>query len=204
MLVEESAPGGRLDLRDPPPGISQMQDTLGTVIIASHRSWGMALGLLAMTLFWNGIVSVFVAVALSGTLHHLGVIPPDWFPAPKMDGKIMGRGELIFLWLFLTPFIAIGTGMVLAFLSTLVGRTEVRIRRDQGSVFVGIGRLGWSRRFVPSEVKRVILVEHAARDSRGQFEIHIEHANGKRLKFGSLLKEERQVFLIAALKQALP
>lgn len=204
MLVKANATGGQFDLNDPPPGISWAQDTRGTVIIASHRSWMRALGLLAASLFWNGIVSVFVALALSGTFHHLGVTAPEWFPAPKMNDVTIGKGELIFLWLFLTPFIAVGTGLALAFLSTLAGRTEVRVHLNQGSVFVGIGRLGWSRRFAPSEVKRVTLVEHAGEDSsRSQFTAQIEQENGKRIKFGSLLKEERLLFLISALQQAL-
>jgi hypothetical protein len=139
--------------------------------------------------------------ALTGTLYHLGIHLPAWVPKMNNDGQPIGGGELIFLWLFLTPFIAVGTGMALGFVSTLAGKTEVRIGRDAGSVFVGIGRLGWTRRFAPAQLQHVRLVRRSNQNNHAQLEIHLEHADGKRIKFGSLLKEERQVFIVSALRQ---
>lgn len=199
--------GVRVDLQNPPQGTWYATDTLCTVIGASHRAWGKALGLLGIALFWNGIVSVFVLVALSGTLNHFGVIAPEWFPAPKMNDQVMGLGMLLFLWLFLTPFIVIGSGMIIALVSTLGGRTEVRIQQGMGRVYVGVGSLGWTRRFDPAQVGRVEIGQRTWRNSDGdsgsQTEIHLELAGGKKLKFGSLLKEERQHFLVSALRQVL-
>lgn len=194
-----------MDLHRPPAGMWCTNDQAGVVIGAFHRSWGRALGLLGISLFWNGIVSVFVLVALSGTLRHLHWPIPEWFPAPKMNGHDMGLGELLFLWVFLTPFITIGSGMLLALFSTLGGKTVVRISQGVGSVYVGIAGLGWTRRFDPVQVKRVELGQRSWRnsdaDSRSQTEIHLEEKTGKVLKFGSLLSEERQQYLSSALRQ---
>lgn len=206
-LVDDEILANPPDLQHPPAGTWHEPGTVDTVIGASHRSWAAALGSLAVCLFWNGIVSVFVLVALSGTLYNLGVELPSWFPAPEMNDKTMGWGAVLFLWLFLTPFIAIGIAMAVVFLSSLAGRTELRLRPDLGTIFVGIGPLGWTRRFDPAFVQAVKLHEKTWRDSdgdvRNQREIHLGLQNGKTFKFGSMLRDERRRFLVAALRQAL-
>jgi hypothetical protein len=206
-LVDDEGPATPPDLQRPPAGTWYRPGPVDTVIGASHRSLPAALGSLAVCLFWNGIVSVFVLVALSGTLHNLGVTLPGWFPAPEMNDETMSWGVVLFLWLFLTPFIVIGAGMVLYFLSALAGHTEVRLRQGMGTLFVGIGPLGWTRRFDPALVHTVKLRDKTWRDSDGdarrQRKIHLELQNGKTLEFGSTLREERQHFLVAALRQAL-
>jgi hypothetical protein len=205
VLVGLGDEASKVDLHRPPAGTWYVSDPSGMTAGASHRSWGQALGLLAISLFWNGIVSVFVAVALSGTLHHLGWGVPDWFPAPKMNGETMGLGELTFLWLFLTPFILVGTGLLVAFVSTLGGRTEVRVSGGTGKVVVGMGPLAWSRRFDPARIRSVSMAPRKWRnqdgDARSQNEIVLEEDSGRKVRFGSLLKEERQHFLLAALRK---
>src|SRR5205823_132174 len=128
---------------------------VGAVAGATHRSAGTAIGLLALSLFWNGIVSVFVFFALNATLHLWHVPRPGWFPAPKMNGGEMGAGMTIFLWLFLTPFILIGLAMLAGFLSALGGRTEVTVQGGQAVLYSGIGPLGRRRRFNAELVKEV-------------------------------------------------
>jgi hypothetical protein len=56
-----------VDLNRPPQGAWLVNDGGGTAIGASHRSLGAAAGLLFAALFWNGIVSIFVMLAISGT-----------------------------------------------------------------------------------------------------------------------------------------
>lgn len=200
-LFAENLEGGPVDLQNPPCGVRCETSAFETVIEASHRAWGAALALLAAALFWNGIVSVFVMFALFASLTQLGVVLPEWLPRFQNDGRPTGTGELIFIWLFLTPFIAIGTGLAVAFVSTIAGKTRVRIGRDAGSVFVGVGRVGWTRRFDPAQVRRIEIVHSAQRSGDGQFEILLELSDGKEIKFGSLLKEDRRRFLVSALKQ---
>lgn len=198
-----------VDFNRPPAGTWYRKDGLGLSIGASHRSLGMAVGTLAVALFWNGIVSVFVSLALASTLQHFGISQPHWFPAPRMNGSAMGVGMTIFLWLFLTPFIAIGLAMIAAFFSALAGRTEVRLGNSnaEGILFTGIGPVGWRRRFDPRNVKDVRIDDQRWRDSDGdrrrKTQIVMETREGKELKLAGSLPEERRKFLAAALRKAL-
>jgi hypothetical protein len=196
-----------IDLNNPPSGAWYRSDGAGPVIGATHRSIGTAIGALAFGLFWNGITSVFVLVALGSTLRHLGLHLPEWFPAPDMNGSPMSVGMTIFLWIFLTPFIAIGLVMIGAFFSALGGRTEVRVNNAQGVVFTGVGALGYRRRFDASGVKEVRIDDRQWRDSRGHSRhktcILIETREGKQVKLGSMLTPERRKFVAGALRKVL-
>ena len=196
-----------VDLGRLPAGVWRRRDGQGWILGASSRSWSMALGALAFGLFWNGIVSVFVLIVVASTLSHLGVPLPDWFPAPEMNGEPMGVGMTIFLWIFLTPFIAVGLGMVAAFLAGVAGKTEIQIRRGRGSVFTGVGVLGLRQRFNPESVVEVRLESRGRRDWEGdpnaRVQIVVEEAGGRRIRFGSSLPEERRRLLAAALHHEL-
>jgi hypothetical protein len=205
VMIAEQESG--VDLSQPPDGAWSYGDGRNSVIGATHRSLGAALGALAISLFWNGIVSIFVALAVSATLQHMGIALPHWFPSPRMNGGEMGVGMTIFLWLFLTPFIAIGLAMIGAFFSALAGRTQVRIGQGEGVVFTGIGSVGYRRRFNPSEVREVRIHDDSWRDSDGdrrrKTHIIIEANDGKLIKFGSTLREDRMRFVAAAIRAAL-
>jgi len=176
-------------------------------VSATHRSLGMAAGTLAMALFWNGIVSVFVLIAIAGTLKNLGVTLPTWFPSPDMNGSPMSTGMTLFLWIFLTPFIVIGVSMMGAFFLSVGGRTEVQADPTGGTVFTGVGPLGYRRRFMPSHVSDVRIEDKQWRDSDGDRQqktnIIIETKEGKLIRFGSMLSSERRKFLTAVLRKFL-
>jgi len=196
-----------VDFARPPAGAWYRDSGIGAVIGATHRSLGMAVGLLAFSLFWNGIVSVFVFLALNSTLHLIGVPTPAWFPPPEMNGSAMGVGMTIFLWLFLTPFILIGLAMLAGLFSALGGRTEATIQNGQVVLYTGIGPLGRHRRFSADSVKEVRIDDRRWRDSDGDArrtrQIVIEMAEGKPIKFGSMLREDRMKFVAAAMRKAL-
>jgi hypothetical protein len=195
------------DMLNPPKGAWWTSSGAETVIGATHRSLGTAAGALAFGLFWNGIVSVFVLLAIAGTLHQLGLPVPHWFPAPNVNDSPMGLGMVIFLWIFLTPFITIGLIMIGTFLSALAGRTEVRSNHDEVVVFVGIGALGWRRRLPTSEIQEVLVNHQQWRDSDGDPRhktcIVLETRQGKEVRFASMLNPERRKFMAAALRRAL-
>lgn len=192
------------DFNHPPAGAWRRSDGMGTVIGATQRSLGLAVGALVFVLFWNGIVSVFVAANIDATLRHLGLQLPAWFPAPKMNGPLMPLGMTIFLWLFLTPFILVGLAMIGTFLSYVAGRTEVRMGNGQAVVFTGVGALGFRRRFDPREVKDVRIEEGRSRDRNGYpsqtLRILVETREGKEIKFGTSLSAERRKFVAGALR----
>ena len=196
----------RVDLSNPPPGAWHVNDGTATTIGATHRSVAGALGALVFGLFWNGIVSIFVLVVSASTLKHFGVTLPEWFPAPNMNGQPMGVGMTIFMWIFLTPFIVIGLIMIGTFFSCLMGRTEVRISREEGTVFTGLGKIGWRRRFTPGDIKQVRIDDRRWRDSDGdsrrKSQIVMETARGKLIRFGGSLSAERRKFVASAVRQA--
>lgn len=196
-----------VDLSKPPTGTWTSSSGLGPVIGVSHRSVGGAVGALLFGLFWNGIVSVFVLLALASTLNLLGTSLPAWIPQQMVKGAHMGVGMTIFLWLFLTPFIGIGLGMVWAFLMCLLGRTEVRVEGSQGRILTGIGVLSYRRSFQVAAVKDVRLEDSRWRDSDGDRRqksfIVMELRDGKTLKLGSSLSSDQRKFVASALRRAL-
>jgi hypothetical protein len=191
----------------PPSGFTQRTTARGVAYRVSHRSLLGAAGALAICLFWNGIVSVFVLVNLASTLNLLGITVPEWFPAPVMNGETMGLGMTLFLWLFLTPFLIVGAGFMGAFLMVIGGHTEVRINAAEGRIFTGVGPIGWPRKFKPHEVRSVALKDSNWRDSDGdrhtKQEIVLEMNNGDTLKFGRGMKEARRAYLAALLQRTL-
>jgi hypothetical protein len=196
-----------IDFNRPPPGIQHHLRGSSSFVSATHRSFPGAVASLGIALFWNGIVSVFVLLAIAATLQHLHVAIPSWFPAPKMNGESMGVGVTIFLWLFLSPFIMIGTGMIAAFFMSLAGRTEVRVDQHEGSVFTGIGPIGRRQHFTASKVADVRLDTKQWHNSNGnrrrKTSIVIETHTGNLINFGSMLSEERKRFMAAVLRKTL-
>jgi len=194
----------QVDVNHPPQGAWFKSDGSGTVIGATNRNLAAAFGMLFFAVFWNGIVSVFVSFAIAGTLRQMHVPLPAWFPNPGMNGSGgMSLGMTIFLWLFLTPFIAVGLFVAGTCLSSLFGRTEVRIESSRGTAFTGIGGLGWKRSFDASQVRAVRLFERRNNQGQDSFSVLIELRDGKQVKLGSLLTNERRQFMLGALTRAL-
>ncbi len=113
----------------------------------------------------------------------------------------------LFLWLFLTPFIAVGLFLLGTFFSSIAGRTEIKLNHKEGLVFTGVGPLGLRRRFDPETVKNVSIQDRSWNDSDGhrqkKVQIVLETRAGKEIKFGSMLTGPRRNFVAAALRQAL-
>ena len=194
-----------VNLDRPPSGVRYDLHEGHLTVSATHRSLAAAAGTLAIALFWNGIVSVFVLIAIAGTLRNLHVTVPTWFPTPdNMNGSV---GTTLFLWIFLTPFILIGASMIGAFFLSVGGRTEVRADPTGGTVFTGVGPIGYRRRFMPSHVSDVRIEDRLWRDSDGDRQqktnIIIETKEGKLIRFGSMLSNERRRFLAALLHKFL-
>jgi hypothetical protein len=192
--------------QDAPAGAWFRTDDEGTHVGATHRTMGGALGTLFISLFWNGIVSVFVLVALAATLSNIGIELPEWAPPIDLDDS-MNVGMTVFLWLFLTPFIAIGAAMFVAFLSCVFGRTELHVRHGQAELYRGIGPIGLRRRFETGQIKDVRIEDRHWRDSDGDARrktvIVFELRDGNSIKFGTQLSEARRRFVAAAARKLL-
>ena len=198
-------------LHEPPHGC--LLETSGDAVVAtaSARSIGTFLGCTAVALFWNGIVSVFVMIALAGLYTNLIGPLPDWFPAPpmnqgkpEMNGEPMGLGMTLFMCLFLTPFVAIGASMIWAAILSLFGKVEVVIDEHDSFVGIGVGFVRWKRRFDPRQTQSVEIHEQHSRSSdHNRTTLSIELIADRTIRFGSMLPRGRKQWLHTALQAML-
>lgn len=103
--------------------------------------------------------------------------------------------------LFGIPF-AIGTLVLLSIIVYLaVGKWVVTLNRGEGSVFTGVGPLGWTRLFSYNRNTIVSLCMTEVKiNNRPQEGIRV-CTDGKDLIFGSMLKKDAKQFIAAAILQ---
>lgn len=196
-------------LSNPPSGCTTDTDGQSVTYVASMRSLVGFLMTGAFALFWNGITSVFVCIAIAGLYANLVGPIPDWFPAPgvedgqpQMEGGPMTLGNTLFLCLFLTPFVTVGVGMAIATFMNLFGRVKVVINPVDAYAGTGVGLFQWKKRFDPGEVRSVEMVA-GSRDPESGMSKALQITGKKDVKFGSMLTAERLEWLHAVLKQRL-
>ena len=187
-----------VDVSAPPRGCGVRDLGSRIVVTASARSLTGAVFPLFFALFWNGIVSIFVTIALAGTMQQLFGWTPSWLPAQGFSGM-----PVLFLWLFLTPFILVGTVAAFVALTSLLGRCEVVLAGPDAVVFTGFGPVGWKRRFSVMDVTRVRLGETTwKQNDRAQPCIEIV-TGGKSYRLATIVPETRRNWMAAALKELL-
>ena len=195
----------KVDPRNPPPGCWYRAQGNEIHIGGFHRSFGTALLFFAFTAFWNSIVSLFVVAAITSTLHHVGIQLPQ-FPVFHINTpKGISVGETVFLWLFLTPFIGIGIFLFSATVLCWFGRTEIRLQPSEATAFVGVGKIGYKKRFDPRTVRDVRVDYH--RRQRGESaesqSLTIELEDFTLINVGSMLPSNLRSFVGSALSLAL-
>lgn len=195
-VVGAAGPAAEL-LDQTPPGCRVTMWGQEIRVLAPLRSIGALMGTVFFALFWNGIVSVFVLIALAGLYTNLVGPLPAWFPAPNMDDP-MPLGMTLFLCIFLLPFITIGASLLAAALLYTAGKIEVRIGDHEALVRTGIAFLAWSRRFDPTEVRRVD-VGTTSWETNGRPGRTVVIEADRHVKFGSLLTDERREWMRAIL-----
>lgn len=199
-------------LADTSREITINSDSNQVEVSISLYSLSSFLGSLAVTLFWNGIVSVFVSLAAAAIYYNLFGPVPDWFPTPGlkngipiMNGEAMGPGMTIFICAFLTPFVVVGTGMIINTLLRLFGTTRIVIDQNESSVSTGISFLRLKRRFDPTNVTSVKSVVSKWSQNNQNSYVHyvLEIASTKRVRFGLLLSEQQRDWTCSFLKAVL-
>ncbi len=194
-------------LATPPGGCSYDEMIDGTQRArASQRSLGTATGLLAICLFWNGIISIFVLVAIGGIYTHFFGPLPQWFPAPGSRGNHrksdMSLSQLLFLCIFLIPFVVFGLGMFFGLVGSLIGRIEVLVTGDDGRVRFVCGPLFWTRRFDVSKVTRVA-IDQARYQQNAQNKPLIQIDADKTIRFGTMLPDFRRTWMLGVCQMLL-
>lgn len=197
-ILNATPESGRVRSFDnPPAGCRIRDDGMETRVIASARSGASALGIAFACVFWNGIVSVFVLIALGGTIQAIAGSLPSWFPSPGNMG--MPLGVVLFLWVFLLPFIGIGLMLFGTMLTHMGGRCEVRLRGTEGVLFTGVGPFGWKRRFDAGDIKSIRLGKTTWSQNDERQPCILIEAN-RTIRFGSVLPAERREWMASALR----
>lgn len=183
------------------PGYERMEINISLFSIPKF------LGSLLVTLFWNSIVSIFLSLAAAAIYYQIAGPIPDWFPTPGledgkpiMNGQVMGMSMTIFFCLFLTPFVIIGSGMIINTLLRLCGSTRVVIDPSRCYISTGIPFLHFKRSFDPWRVKSITTALNKM-NQEGQENYHIALQSNKKIRFGRLLSVKQQDWLVTLLKQ---
>jgi hypothetical protein len=167
------------------------------------------LGSLSVSIFWNGIVSIFLSLAAAAVYYNLYGPVPDWFPTPGLDNgrpimnnEVMGAGMTIFLCAFLTPFVVIGTAMIVNTLLRLFGTTKITIDRNNSYVSTGISFVRLKRQFDPMNVRSIKYVLSKL-NQENQRNYVIEISSTRDIKFGLLLSENQKNWASSFLRAVL-
>lgn len=188
------------DWRDMPSGCKVSGYQSDATLTASARSLGGAMGMLFITVFWNGITSIFVCIMLAGFYKHLGGTIPAWAKDSPLDaGNDMSLGMCFFLLLFLTPFMLIGAATIVITLVSMLGDVKVRVRGDQGSTSTGIGPMRWTSRFKASDVRDVHMGKTKWQQNNRHKPLIVIEASTD-VRFGSVLSDRRMRWLCTASK----
>ena len=166
------------DVRQPPSGVSFYDSGFEWTITASTRS-PIAFFLVPFMFVWSGF--------------SLGGI---------YGGQIAAGKFSLLLSLFGIPFL-LGTFLFGAIaIMAVCGKIVVSSTRNQGRIFTGVGPLGWTRKFDWGSVNAV--EENETLNSSSRRTGHTIALVGQtRLKFGSMLSDEKRFYIVQTLRQLL-
>jgi len=170
-------PETRVDLMRPPRGAWYNQTGAGFEVGVSTRSFA-AFFIIPFMCVWSGV--------------SLGGI----YGTQIIHGKFN-----LFQSLFGIPFL-LGTLLIGSFaLMTVCGKVVVSRDGDEGTIFSGIGPIGWKRRFNWSGVTAIRRTVSFGRNNSPSNQLTLEGQN--RLNFAGGMNAARQEFLLATLQQKL-
>lgn len=162
--------------------------------VAERDGWAV---LSARLLGPMSFIVLFVAVAWNALILHI---------LPRMWTGGQSPGDTLFLLLF--PLA--GAGAILYALVHLFGRYEVRLKGDRGESWIGLGRVGWTRRFDASRVTAVRFEEREINTKDGrriERFITLDLGDPRRgwctFSLAKHLPEQRRLWLGGALKKLL-
>ena len=167
---------------NPPKGVRVETDYEGATKITYKRVSPAAIFLVIFTAFWGG-GSMF---GIYGT---------------QLKKGHFSLGESLFGLPFLFGTIVLCSATAFC----LFGRWEVRVRGRDGSVFVGVGPLGWRRPFSCGPDTRVSLEMSSFRVNNQQQEaIVLQKGSEKIISFGAAISNrDVKLFIAAALSRAI-
>jgi hypothetical protein len=154
---------------------------MGNKVTGAYLPKAILFFLIPFTLIWSGI-----------SIYGLYI-------KPFLEGKLKPEEMLFGL-----PFI-FGTIILLSVIITLLfGSLKVTIGRNECTVFLGAGNIGWKRKFAPSDVKNIIIALSDVKiNNQPQNGIKIILENNKDIIFGTTIKEPQKEYIAAVLRKEL-
>ena len=160
-------------LQNPPEGVSYEESAEGfKIAISTHSFWWFL---------------SFVCACLY--LAFIGFFSWAAFRAPS------GKGGIVFL--ILTPFYLIGVAWCCHVLMLLTGKIVIQINGNSGNVFKGVGKVGWSRHFDWSGVKKIRLSKYY-RINGNVKQVTLE--GDQNIQLGRGMREDRLSYVVIALR----
>jgi hypothetical protein len=177
-LAELSADGevADVDTSQPPKGAWYRSQGNEFEVGATARS-ALAFFLVPFTLIWSG--------------GSLGGIYGSQFAKGKFE---------LTQSLFGIPFLLGSCVLIPLALMAAAGKVVARGSGDQGSVFLGVGPIGWNRKFRWSDIKAARMGLTKWQQNHRNLPV-IELEGVKNMRFGSQLSEKRREFMLAVLRR---
>ncbi len=161
-------------LQSPPKHIKITQDSWQKIILTYRRVPGVVFFLIPFTAIWSGgsMWGIYGTQILSGKFD----LTKSLFGLPFLLGTIVLVSILVYC---------------------LFGKWQITLADGQGTVFVGIGSLGWTRRFMYNRNSVVALVKTSLQvNDIPQKGIQIT-TDGAACVFGASIKEESKQYIAA-------
>ena len=176
--------------------ILEIQGNVLTLILPRGGAKGLGCFLLIFSIFWNGIVSIFVFIS-AWNLFHTG----------SMNVKSEGGGSVpdLYAALFLVPFVLIGIGMALATIYIFFTQSSLVMDHERGLFRREIFGMKFDKKFEMAEVKSIKLVVSYTENGVAVYGIGILKESetksgglttGARICFGSGLPEDEKEWLL--------
>jgi len=160
----------------PPRWIRLEKDFSGATLITYHRISPVLLFLIPFTALWSGL-SMW---GIYGTQIQKGQFDPEQS-------------------LFGLPFL-IGTVILLSIIVYLLfGKWKITLRKGTGTVFVGMGPVGWNRHFVYNQNSLVSMQTTNVKVNDVSQKGILIRTDENDFVFGALIKDEAKQFIAAAI-----
>lgn len=193
-----------VDLDRPPGGCWFRERNIGGGITvgAENKRYGMGGFLLGFSVFWNAMTWTVAGGFLYGIVSGSGS-----GTGPGSGPSVLGILFLLGICVFFVPFFAIGIGLLATAIYVMFGQTEVVVSGIDGRVIRRLGPLSRSKRFDTTQVESVGQKIETTRDSSGDTHvdkfINIDMRDGKPIKLGNSLTDERRRYMSKALRAVL-
>ncbi|MCK5529403.1 MAG: hypothetical protein KAI74_06940 [Kiritimatiellae bacterium] len=178
-LINSSADISEDTLNSVPRGIKLKQSFNGGVNIVYHRLSPAVFFLIPFTALWSGLsmTGIYGTQIKKGTFN----LAESLFGLPFLIGTIVLLSIILFC---------------------LFGKVVVSLNQGVGSVFTGVGTLGWTRHFSYDKHTLVSLKRTNVRVNNVQ-QVGISITNdSSKLIFGTMLKKDAKEFIAASIMKA--